>query len=266
MLSYPDIDPVAIQLGPVAVRWYGISYVAAILLAWWLLNWRARTSRPDWSRYRVADLIFYAAVGLIIGGRLGSVLFYNFAYYLDNPLSILKIWEGGMSFHGGLIGVLAAVWLFGRTAGKRFFDSSDFLAPVVPVGLGSGRIGNFINGELWGKPSELPWAMIFPDPRAGAVPRHPSQLYEALLEGLVLFIVLWWFSSRPRPAMAVSGLFLFLYGVFRCGAELVREPDAHIGYLVGGWLTMGQVLSAPMIVAGAILLVLAYRRTGVGIP
>ena len=262
MLTYPAIDPVAISLGPLKIRWYGISYVAGILLAWWLLVRRARRSRPDWTPDQVADLIFYGAVGLVIGGRLGSVLFYNLPYYLDHPLDVFKIWQGGMSFHGGLIGGLIAMWIFARHYKKAFFDAIDYLAPVVPVGLGFGRIGNFINGELWGKVTDVPWAMVFPG--AGDLPRHPSQLYEACLEGLVLFVVMWWFSSRPRPLMSVSGLFLMLYGIFRFTVEFVRQPDANLGYLASGWLTMGQVLSAPMVLAGAILLVLAYKRKAGG--
>ena len=265
MINYPDIDPVALDLGVIQIRWYGISYIAGILGAWWLLTLRARRSGGEWTSEQVADLVFYCAVGLIIGGRLGSVIFYNLPYYLEHPLDVFKIWQGGMSFHGGLLGVLVAIAVFSRYAGKRFFTTSDFMAPVVPVGLGFGRLGNFINGELWGAPSSVPWAMVFPG--AGAVPRHPSQLYEALLEGLVLFAVLWWYSSSPRPRMAVSGLFLMLYGVFRFLIEFVREPDAHIGYLAGDWLTMGQVLSAPMILAGGGLMWLAYRKeSGSGAP
>ena len=260
MLHYPDIDPVAVNLGPLAIRWYGISYVAGLLLAWWLLNRRAAASPEEWNRDLVSDLIFYSAVGLILGGRLGSVLFYNLPYYLDNPLAVVRIWEGGMSFHGGLIGGLCAVWLFARHYRKPFLAVSDFAATVVPVGLCSGRIGNFINGELWGKVTDLPWAMVFPDPRAGGLPRHPSQLYESALEGAVLFVILWWFARRPRPAGAVTGLFLVLYGVFRSLLELVREPDANIGYLAGDWLSMGQVLSVPMIVLG--LGLLAFTRSG----
>ncbi len=261
MLVYPEINPIAIDLGILQVRWYGISYVAGILLAWWLLLRRANSSRQTWTSAQVADLIFYATVGIILGGRLGSVLFYNLPYYLQQPLAVVKIWQGGMSFHGGLLGVMVAVWLFGRKTNKSFFSISDFIVPVVPVGLGSGRIGNFINGELWGSPSDLPWAMVFPDPRAGAISRHPSQLYEAFLEGLVLFIVLWWFSSRPRPAMAVTGLFLLGYGGFRCAIEFVRVPDAHIGYLADGWLTTGQLLSLPMIIIGFGMLMIAYRNS-----
>jgi phosphatidylglycerol:prolipoprotein diacylglycerol transferase len=257
MLIYPEIDPVAFHLGPLQIRWYGISYVAAILTAWWLLS--RRSQREDWTQEQIADLVFYATLGIIIGGRLGSVLFYNLPYYLDHPLAIFKIHQGGMSFHGGLIGVMIAAAWYGRTIGKGFFKVSDFLIPAVPLGLGFGRVANFINGELWGAPSNLPWAMIFPDPRAGGVPRHPSQLYEALLEGLVLFIILWVFSIRPRPVMATSGLFLLGYGVFRFAVEFVRVPDANIGYLASGWLTMGQVLSLPMIVIGIVLLLFAYR-------
>ena len=258
MLQYPAIDPVAVDLGILQIRWYGISYVAAILLGWWLLHRRARAWRTDWSVEQVADAIFYATLGVIVGGRLGEVLFYNPQYYLSQPLAVFKIWEGGMSFHGGLIGVMVAGWWFGRGAGKPFFEVADFLTPVVPVGLGFGRIANFINGELWGTPSGLPWAMVFPDPRAGGVPRHPSQIYEALLEGFILFVIIWWFSSRPRPVKSVFGLFLVVYGVFRCGVEFVREPEGK-GYLAWGWLTEGQLLSLPMIVAGAMLLWLAYR-------
>jgi len=260
MIDYPQIDPVALDLGIVQIRWYGLTYLAGIAGAWWLLVQRAKKSAGIWTDEQVSDLIFYGAVGLIIGGRLGSALFYNLPYYLAYPLDIFKIWQGGMSFHGGLIGVLVAIWLFGRKTHKGFFVVSDFLAPVVPVGLGFGRIGNFINGELWGAPTTVPWAMIFPDINAGGIARHPSQLYQAFLEGLLLFIILWWFSSRPRPVMAVSGLFLLLYGLFRSLVEFVREPDAHIGYLAGNWLTMGQVLSMPMIVGGAVLLLLAYRE------
>ena len=257
MLTYPNINPIAVQFGPLKIRWYGISYVVGILTAWWLLKRRAPVAA--WTNEQVADIVFYATIGIIAGGRLGSVLFYNFPYYLSHPAEIINITQGGMSFHGGLIGALIASWYFGRVTGKCFFTVIDFLAPVVPVGLFCGRIGNFINGELWGAPSSLPWAMIFPDPRTGGIPRHPSQLYEALLEGVVLFVILWIYSAKPRPAMAVSGLFLLGYGVFRFGVEFIREPDANIGYLAFNWLTMGQVLSVPMIIAGAVMLLMANR-------
>lgn len=258
MIEYPQIDPVALDLGIVQIRWYGLTYLAGLAGAWLLLDRRARQSNGTWTAEQVSDLVFNCAVGLIVGGRLGSVIFYNLSYYLAHPLDVFKIWQGGMSFHGGLIGVMIAIFLFGRSRGKSFFTVSDFMIPVVPIGLGFGRIGNFINAELWGAPSNVPWAMVFPG--AGHLPRHPSQLYEAFLEGVVLFTVLWWFSSRPRPLMAVSGLFLLLYGIFRSLVEFVREPDANIGYLADGWLTMGQVLSSPMIIAGIILLLIAYRR------
>ena len=259
MLTFPNIDPVAVDLGFLQIRWYGISYIIGILGAWALLHYRARSGRFGWTVEQVSDLIFCGILGVIIGGRLGSVLFYNLPYYLDNPLDILKVWQGGMSFHGGLLGVLVACCLFGRKAGKRFFQVTDFLAPVVPVGLLTGRLANFVNAELWGKVSDAPWAMVFPG--AGPLPRHPSQLYEAFLEGLCLFIILWWFSARPRPLMAVSGLFLAGYGLFRFAVEFVREPDAHLGYLGFGWLTMGQVLSFPMILIGIVLCGIAYHNT-----
>ena len=221
------------------------------------------------------DLLFYAALGVILGGRIGYILFYNADRWVSDPLQILRVWEGGMSFHGGFLGVLIAMWWYGRRSGKGFFALTDFIAPLVPLGLFAGRIGNFINGELWGAPSAMPWAMQvrcashpalcfdklqLPGGSLLTPPLHPSQLYQAGLEGLVLFLLLWWFSSRPRPVMAVSGLFLLGYGVFRFVAEFVRLPDAHIGYLAFDWVTMGQLLSAPMLLAGVLLLAWAYRN------
>jgi phosphatidylglycerol---prolipoprotein diacylglyceryl transferase len=260
MISYPDIDPVALDLGMVKIHWYGISYVVGILAAWLLLRYRGAQDQWGLNHEQVSDLIFYAMLGIILGGRLGSVIFYNLSYYLQHPLQIFYIQQGGMSFHGGLIGVILAVWFFARKINKPFFKVTDFIAPVVPIGLGCGRIGNFINGELWGAPSNLPWSMIFPDPAAGGIARHPSQLYEAFLEGLVLFIILWWYSNTDRPAKAVSGLFLLGYGTFRFIVEFVRTPDQHIGYLAFDWLTMGQVLSIPMIIFGLLLMILAYKK------
>ena len=260
MLDYPNIDPVALDLGLVQIRWYGISYVVGILLAWALLRIKGRQEQWGFSQEEVADLVFYNMVGIIVGGRLGSVLFYNFSYYLQHPIEIFYIQQGGMSFHGGLIGVLVSVWFFAKKRNKTFFSVSDFIAPVVPVGLFFGRIANFINGELWGAPTDVPWAMIFPDPGAGGIARHPSQLYEALLEGIVLFIILWWFSSKPRPVKSISGLFLVGYSVFRSMVEFVRVPDAHIGYLAFNWVTMGQLLSLPMFIFGILLIVMAYRK------
>jgi phosphatidylglycerol:prolipoprotein diacylglycerol transferase len=259
-----DIDPLALELGPLQIHWYGLMYLIGFAAAWGLGVWRARRPGADWSEQQVSDLVFWGALGVIVGGRCGYVLFYHFDYFLNDPLWLFAIWEGGMSFHGGLLGVLAALAWFARSHGKRFFEIGDFVAPLIPIGLGAGRVGNFIGGELWGRPTDQSWGIIFP--RAGdALARHPSQLYEAVLEGGVMFAVLWWYSARPRPRMAVSGLFLLLYGAFRSVVECFREPDAHLGYLAFDWLTMGQLLSMPMILIGAVLLVLAYHR-GVDAP
>jgi len=271
MLNYPPIDPVALSLGPIRVHWYGIMYLLAFAAAWGLGRYRA--TRPDsgWDAHRVDDVIFYGVIGTILGGRLGYLFFYGFDQLLADPWVVLRIWEGGMSFHGGLIGVLIALWLFGRRRGMDFWSVADFVAPLIPPGLGAGRIGNFINGELWGYPTSLPWGLRVPCERFGTYcrglppdarwspPLHASQLYEAALEGLVLFLVLWVFSAKSRPPMAVSGLFLTGYGTFRFGLELIRQPDTHIGYLAFDWLTMGQILTLPMLLCGLLLLVLAYR-------
>lgn len=264
MIAFPAIDPVAFRLGPFPVHWYGLMYLVGFAAAWALGRWRARDPRRGWTPVMVDDLVFYGALGAVLGGRLGYILFYGLPQYAASPLDAFKVWQGGMSFHGGLIGALLASWLLARRQGQGFFQVTDFLAPLVPPGLLVGRIGNFINAELWGAPTDLPWGVVFPGDAAGGVARHPSQLYEAFLEGLVLFAVLWAFSRRPRPTMAVSGLFLLLYGLFRSLVELVRVPDAHLGYLAGGWLTMGQFLSLPMVAAGLILLGFAYRSRGRG--
>ncbi|NBB82278.1 MAG: prolipoprotein diacylglyceryl transferase, partial [Alphaproteobacteria bacterium] len=262
MLHYPDIDPVAFAIGPLQVHWYGLMYLAGFAAAWLLGRWRASRPGSGWTLEMVDDVVFYCVIGVIAGGRLGYMLFYGFDQILANPLTLFRIWEGGMSFHGGLLGVMLAMLLFARKHGLRFFQVGDFVAPLVPLGLLTGRIGNFINGELWGHATQLPWGMRLPCVRfqeycAGlppdaqwSAPLHPSQLYEATLEGLVLFVLLWWFSRRPRPMMAVSGLFLLLYGLFRFGVEFVRQPDAHIGYLAFDWLTMGQLLTLPMLAGG----------------
>lgn len=260
MLVHPDFDPVAIAIGPVRVHWYGLMYLLAFALGWWLGRVRARDAWRGWSRDDVGDVLFWVALGVVAGGRLGYMLFYDIERLLANPVSVFMVWQGGMSFHGGLIGVLIAMWWYARARGRGFFDVADFIAPLVPLGIAAGRFGNFVNGRLWGTPSDLPWAMVFHDPHAGDVPRHPSQLYEALLEGVVLFVVLWWFTRRPRPAMAASGVFLVGYGVARVLVELVRVPDAHLGYLAFGWVTMGQVLTLPMIAAGIVLTIMASRR------
>ena len=257
MLTFPAIDPVAIHLGPLQIHWYGIMYLIGFSAAWWLGKYRANQS-PGWDAEQVSDLIFYGALGVILGGRLGYILFYDLAAYIDSPLNILKIWQGGMSFHGGLLGVAVALWFYGRRTGRRFFQVTDFVIPLVPIGLGAGRIGNFINGELWGRTTDLPWAMVFTDPRAGSLARHPSQLYEAILEGLLLFTIIWLYSRRSRPLMAVSGLFLVCYGLFRFLVEFTRMPDAHLGLIAFDWLSMGQLLSLPMIIIGLALLGWAY--------
>ncbi|UTW11016.1 prolipoprotein diacylglyceryl transferase [Marinobacterium rhizophilum] len=254
-----DIDPIALDLGFLQIHWYGLMYLVGFAAAWWLGVQRARRAGSGWTEQQVSDLIFWGAVGVVLGGRAGYVLFYQFDYFLANPLWLFHVWEGGMSFHGGLIGVLVALWVFGRKQGKTFFEMGDFTAPLIPIGLGAGRVGNFIGGELWGRATDLPWGVVFP--RAGdGVARHPSQLYEFALEGVLMFALLWWFSARPRPRMAVSGLFLLLYGSFRSLIELVRQPDEQLGFLAFDWLTMGQLLSVPMVLAGALLMLLAYRR------
>ena len=252
MLKYPEFDPVAVQVGPLAVHWYGLMYVVAFGLGWWLGRVRAADPARGWRGSDVDDVLFYVALGVVAGGRLGYMLFYNLGDALSEPLSVLRVWEGGMSFHGGLLGVIVAMLLYSRRRSRPFFEVADFIAPLVPLGIAAGRVGNFINGNLWGRPSDLPWAMVFPG--AGELPRHPSQLYQALLEGVALFVLLWWFSRRPRPVMATSGLFLLAYAVFRSAAEFVRVPDRQYGYLAFDWLTMGQVLCLPMALAGVWLL------------
>lgn len=256
MLNYPVIDPVAISLGPLAIHWYGLMYVVGFVAAWWLGCRRA--SRLGLTRDDIGDLIFYAALGVVLGGRLGYVLFYGMDRLLENPLWIVQVWDGGMSFHGGLIGVLLAALWFARKKGLAFFTLTDFVAPLVPIGLGAGRLGNFINAELPGRVTTLPWGMPFPG--MGPEARHPSALYEAALEGLVLFLVLWWVSAKPRARGLVSGLFLVLYGVFRVSVEFVRLPDAHIGYIAFGWVTKGMLLTLPMILAGVGLMLWSRRQ------
>lgn len=264
MIAFPGIDPVAFRIGPFPVHWYGLMYLVGFGAGWALGRLRARDPRAGWTPAMVDDVVFYVALGAVLGGRLGYVLFYGLPQYLANPLDALRVWQGGMSFHGGLIGVIVAMWLLGRRSGRGFAGVADFVAPLVPPGLLAGRIGNFINAELWGKPTDLPWGVVFPGAAAGGVPRHPSQLYEAFLEGLVLFLILWVFSRQPRPPLAVAGLFLVCYGLFRFLVELVRVPDAHLGYLGLGWVTMGQLLTLPMMLAGLLMLGWAYRRSGVG--
>ncbi|CAG1004837.1 Phosphatidylglycerol--prolipoprotein diacylglyceryl transferase [Burkholderiales bacterium] len=260
MLVHPQFDPIAFSLGPIAVRWYGLSYLLAFLLFLVLGRQRARASTGgQWSAQDLDDLLFYGVLGVVLGGRLGYVFFYKPGYYLDHPLEILAVWQGGMAFHGGFLGVLVALWFFAERRGKSWLAVTDFIAPLVPLGLASGRLGNFINGELWGRPTDLPWAMVFP--QVDQLPRHPSQLYQFALEGLSLFLLLWWFSRRPRPMGAISGAFLLGYGSFRFLAEFAREPDGFLGFLALGF-TMGQWLSLPMMLIGLAMLVWAYRRDG----
>lgn len=260
MITYPEIDPVAIALGPVKVHWYGLMYIIGIGFAWWLA--RLRAPKYNFSPQQVDDLVFYGAMGVIVGGRIGYTIFYNLPKFISDPLSIFRVWEGGMSFHGGFLGVFFAGLYFSWKTRRYLIDVLDFIIPSVPLALMFGRIGNFINGELFGKPTDVPWAMVFPG--GGPLARHPSQLYEAFLEGFLLFVVLWFFTygtqMKKPPRYATSGLFVLLYGVFRSAVEFVREPDAHIGYIAFGWLTKGQLLSLPMIVLGIVFLYLAYRR------
>ena len=272
MIYLHQIDPIIFSLGPVKLHWYGLMYLLAFATAWWLGRMRASQGRlPGVNADAFSDLMFYAMLGVVLGGRIGYVLFYGFDTFLDNPLSILKVWEGGMSFHGGLLGVMAAALWWSRKHRLHFFDTMDFVAPLVPPGLGFGRLGNFIGAELWGKPTDAGWGVIFPtDPAlrtldaaqlqvqyaAGALDpfaRHPSQLYQAFLEGLVMFTVLWLVSRKPRPRYLVSGLFALMYGVFRFLVEFVRVPDEGV-YVAFGWLTKGQILSVPLVLLGLYLL------------
>lgn len=260
MLTHPQFDPIAFSIGPLAVRWYGLMYLVGFAAAWWLglrriTGWKA--GRAPVTRAQFENLFFGIVLGVVLGGRLGYVLFYKTAYYLSNPLEVFAIWQGGMSFHGGFLGVLIAMALHARRHRLRWLALMDFIAPLVPLGIAAGRMGNFINGELWGRVNDLPWGMVFP--AAGSLPRHPSQLYQFALEGLALFVILWWFSSKPRPAGQVSALFLVGYGVFRFLVEFAREPDAFLGTLALG-LSMGQWLSLPMIAAGLWLFFATGRR------
>ncbi len=259
MLTAPDIDPIAIAIGPLAIRWYGLMYLVGFLGGALLGVMRAKRPGSGWNPAEVWDLLFHIALGVVIGGRLGYALFYQGGYYLSRPWEILYVWTGGMSFHGGLIGVGIALALFARQRGKGLLEVADFVAPLVPLGLFAGRIGNFINHELWGRVTDVPWAMVFP--AAGPLPRHPSQLYEAALEGVVLFVVLWIYAARPRPAGAVTGVFLVVYALGRFVVEFAREPDAHLGPVALGWLTMGQLLSLPMLAVGLWLLIRARKLT-----
>jgi phosphatidylglycerol:prolipoprotein diacylglycerol transferase len=257
MLVHPNFDPVAFHLGPLAVRWYGLMYLIGFALAFWL--GRVRVAKSKIVTVAILDdLLFFVVLGVVLGGRLGYVLFYKPMEYLRDPLEILAVWHGGMSFHGGFLGVLLAVWYVSRKHTLRWLALTDFLAPLIPLGLATGRLGNFINGELYGRVTDVPWSMLFRSPGAGPLPRHPSQLYQFGLEGVLLFVILWIYSARPRPTGAVSGAFLLGYGVFRFCAEYFREPDDFLGLLALN-LSMGQWLSMPMIAIGVAMLVWAWR-------
>lgn len=267
MLMHPSIDPVALQLGPLAIHWYGLTYLAAFGLFFVLARQRLRhqpyasiTQPAPWSVRDVEDLLFLGVIGVVVGGRLGYCLVYKPGHYLTHPLEIVYVWQGGMSFHGGMLGVIGAMALWARRQGRFWLEVTDFIAPCVPTGLAAGRVGNFINAELWGRLADpsLPWAMVFPH-SGTSLPRHPSQIYQFLLEGVLLFVLLWWYARRPRPVGAVSGAFLVGYGVFRFAAEIFREPDAHLGLLALG-MSMGQWLCVPMVVSGLLLWVWAARR------
>ena len=257
MLIHPQFDPVAIHLGPLAIRWYGLMYLMAFAFVLILGRQRIK-SQPfsGWSLRDLDDMLFYGVLGVVLGGRLGYVVFYKLSYYLSHPLEIFYVWQGGMSFHGGFLGVIFAMWLFSRKTTKPWLAVTDFIAPLVPLGLGAGRIGNFINGELWGRATDVPWGVVFP--QVDQTVRHPSQLYEFGLEGLLLFAILWLYSSKQRPKGAISGLFLIGYGTVRFLVEYTREPDDFLGLLSLG-LSMGQWLSLPMVIAGIFMMRWAYH-------
>ena len=251
MLEFPQLSPIAFSLGSFDFYWYGIMYVIGFLAFWVLGSLRASNPAFGFQQEWVSDLLFYGVIGAIVGGRLGYLLLYHFERLISDWTVLFRVWEGGMSFHGGLLGVLFAIWVFARKYQQNFLKIVDFAAPQVPIGLAAGRIGNFINGELWGRPSDLPWAMVFP--HVDDIPRHPSQLYEAFFEGMFLFVVLWVYASKPRPYGRVAAMFAILYAAIRIGIEFVREPDVHLQFIAWGWLTMGQLLSALLLVAGVFL-------------
>jgi len=251
MLQHPQLDPIALQLGPVAIHWYGLMYLLGFAAVWLLGRRRIQQGKTDFTVRELEDIIFYSVIGVVVGGRLGYTLIYKPGYYLSHPLEILHIWEGGMSFHGGLIGVIVVLLWYARRCGRHFLEVGDFIAPMIPIGLAAGRWGNFVNGELWGRPTDLPWGMVFP--HVDVIARHPSQLYQMAFEGLLLFAFLWWYSGKPRKRGQVSAMFLVGYGLARFLVEFTREPDDFLGLLAGG-LSMGQLLCIPMVAAGALIL------------
>lgn len=263
MLIHPQFDPIALRLGPVAIHWYGITYLVAFGLFLWLASLRVRQRQhaaAGWQRSDVEDILFFGVLGVVIGGRLGYVLFYKPGYYAEHLLEVLSVWKGGMAFHGGLLGVLAAMAFYAWRRRRHFLEVTDLIAPCVPTGLASGRMGNFINGELWGRAADpsLPWAMVFPQSGSN-LPRHPSQLYQFALEGVLLFVLLWLYARKPRKLGQVSGAFLVGYGLFRFIAEYFREPDSFLGLLALN-MSMGQWLCLPMIAAGVLMWTWATRR------
>ena len=259
-MLYPAIDPVALRLGPLQIHWYGVMYLLGFMGAFGVCYRHRLQQLRAWETQEILDLVFYIAVGVIFGGSLGYWLFYEPQLFIEDPLRVFRFWEPGRSFHGGLLGVMIAIWLFGHLRKRRFLEICDFIVPGVPIGLATGRIGNFINGELWGRPTNMPWGMVFPN--ADALPRHPSQLYEVGLEGILLFIILQWYIKMPKPRGATSALFLACYGLFRFMVEFFREPDSHQGFLSFG-LTMGQILSVPMVLVGLSILFYTTRTANV---
>ena len=259
MFIYPEINPVAIQIGPVSIHWYGLMYLIAFVVGYGLAKYRVKTSPTPIDQSQIDDLVFFTALGVILGGRIGYMFFYNFSGLMVDPLSLFKVWEGGMSFHGGLIGVLVAMIFFAKRVGQPFVKIADFIAPLFPIGLGAGRVGNFINGELWGKPTDS----VFGFAVDGMI-RHPTQLYEAFFEGIILFLILWVYTAKKRAVGLSAAMFLICYGLFRIAIEFLRLPDAHIGYLAWGWLTVGQLLSLPMIVIGFWIFIRKNRLTKTG--
>lgn len=270
MFTHPQMNPIALSLGeiplpfsdnslPLDIHWYSLMYLVAFGLGWFMARWRAARPASGWRPQEVDDVVFYLILGVILGGRLGYVLFYQFEAFLQNPLMLIQLWNGGMSFHGGFIGVLVAFWYFARKSGRRFLQVSDFLAPFFPIGMGAVRFGNFVNGELWGRVTDVPWAMVYPF--VDDQPRHPNQIYQILGEGVILFLIIWVYSRRPRPVGAVTGLFGLCYGIYRFVVEFFRQPDGHLGFIAFEWMTMGQLLSIPMVIIGALILWVSLHQS-----